>query len=123
MTRKQGIIIIPVFNDEYKVIVCWGSDKYIKRIATKWKHDVSRFNGVRDVCRGVTIVTYRCHPIIALPKYPRTADEIGTLAHEAFHAMLDIYDTIGEEVKFPCEPFAHSISAIVKTALNKQPKK
>lgn len=114
--RNNREIKIPVLNNEYYVIVCWGDKPFVKRVLRKYEHkfteedfDWSKYSGrfFSDPCR---------YGVIALPRKPKTADEFGTLAHEAVHAVKDIFDHIEE--KSIDEVFAHSVGAIVREALN-----
>lgn len=114
-TRKENReIVIPILNDEYKVIVCWGDYKSTNKIIKSWHHDEideSEWTNRRGFCCHKK----DCHPIIVLPKYPKTPEEIGTLAHEAFHAVSNIWNKIEDESHD--EVFAHSIGAIVRNVL------
>jgi len=116
-------IIIPILNDEYKVIVCFGNQKYIKKILKAWGHDLQS-TGVdllNDNRRGTTFNTNGCHPVIALPTEPKTASEIATLAHEAVHAIGYIFGMIEQNAAE--EVYAHSVGAIVRIVLEKKNKK
>lgn len=115
MTRE---IVIPILNDEYKVIVCFGSPKIIKKILHSWGHKpADRLLDSSDR-RGVCFYTKDCHPVIALPRFPKTAAEIGTLSHEAVHAVFNIFEMI--EGDLAEEVFAHSVGAIVRTVLKRK---
>lgn len=105
--------VIPILNNEYKVIVCWGNDEFIKKTLIKWGHDTKLFN--LDGLRGTTLYSKECHPVIAIRNRPKTAEELGTLSHEATHAVMDIFEKIGE--KFGGEVFAHSVGAVVRETL------
>ena len=104
---------IPVFNDEYSVIFCWGEEKKIKKVLRSWGHKTKDVN-LLDF-RGQTFYTKDCHPVIAMPKFPVTPEQIGTLAHEATHAINNIFDKIGAFKDD--ELFAHSIGAVVRQVL------
>lgn len=108
-------IVIPVLNSEYKVIVVLGDEKSFKRVAKKWEYpDFPIPFGDR---RGSCYNRSDCHPIIHLLKKPKTPAQIGTLAHEATHAMNHVFDKISE-VNRDTEVFAHSVGAIVREVLN-----
>lgn len=104
---------IPILNDEYKVIVFFGSAKDAEKIALKWSHQPHRVSW--DDNRGITYFTQGCHPVIAMPRKPKTPDEYGTLAHEACHAVEIIFNKIAQPVGD--EVFAHSVGAVVRNAL------
>lgn len=111
--KKNQSITIPILNNEYKVIVCWGDEKFVKKVGKDWGYPEG-VNLLKEV-RGNTCTRKECNPIIILPRCPRTDTEIGTLAHEAVHAMCNIWDVITEENIG--EIFAHSIGAIVRQTL------
>lgn len=111
---KNKEIIIPILNDEYKVIVCWGDEKYIKKIIRSWYKDEDYPLGLDDM-RGRCYHKWGHHPVIALPHKPKTAEEIGTLAHEAVHAIDRIFDMVSEKQKD--EIFAHCVGAVVRNTL------
>jgi hypothetical protein len=108
-------IIIPILNDEYKVIVCFGNPDRISKVLKSWGHqEHATIGGVEDR-RGACFYTKGCHPVIALPRKPKTPTEIGTLAHEATHAIEYIFDAIQQE--FRGELVAHSVGAVVRGCL------
>lgn len=105
-------VVIPILNHEYKVIVCWGKDSYTKRIGKDWGHDQDTVLGER---RGATYYHPRCHPVIVIKRKPKTPTEIGTLAHEAVHAVTNIFEKIDE--RSWDEIYASSVGAIVREVL------
>ena len=66
--------------------------------------------------QGFTVVNPKCHPVIFLKNKPIKPEDIGTLAHEATHAVNWIFQSIqeaqGEEF------YAHSVGAIVRIVLS-----
>jgi hypothetical protein len=106
-------IIVPILNTEYKVIVCWGDDKHIVKVGKDYGHEVF----LDESYRGRHFYTKGCYPLIVLHKPPTTAEFIGTLAHEAVHAVESILSTIGETGAE--EILAHSVGAIVRETLLK----
>lgn len=57
-------------------------------------------------------------PVIWLPEKPKTTEQHGTLAHEAFHAMYHLFDWAGMKVTRDTEEvMAHGIGHIVRTIL------
>lgn len=111
-------IVIQIINKDFKVIFSWGTEEEVKKVLKKWQYpmDEIHFRG-----RGVCFEFVGCHPLIALPRFPKTPEEIATLAHEAVHAVDWIFEIIGEESR--SEVFAHAISAIVETVLLEGKKK
>ena len=109
-------IEIPILNSEYKVIVCFGNAKFIGKVLKRWGHcPTSTIGGIEDR-RGACFHSKGCHPVIALPRRPKTPSEIGTLSHEAVHAIGHIFQMI-EEKYLDTEIFAHSVGAIVRGVL------
>ena len=106
---------IPIINDEYKVIVCWGDSKFIDKVLKSWHHKPENTSSSLLNRRGVCFYSKDCHPVIALPRKPKTPEEIGTLAHEATHAVSNIWEKLDETVYD--EVFAHSIGAVVRKVL------
>jgi len=117
---KSKTIVIPILNDEYKVIVCWGDSDYIGKTLKQWWYPNFDESWLIDR-RGVTFHSKNCHPIIALPKEPKTGEEIGSLAHEAVHAVADIFRKIDQDIAE--EVYAHSVGAIVRKILQIKNKK
>lgn len=110
-------IVVPILNNEYKAIVCWGKPQYIAKVLKSWGHkkETTEISGDMENKRGVCFYSKNCAPVIALPKKPETAEEIGTLTHEAVHAVVNIFEMIDE--RSMDEVFAHSVGAIVRHAL------
>lgn len=118
--RMKNEVKVPILNDEYSVIVCWGSPEKIAKTLKRWyypkdAYDTSFTNDSMQNRRGVTYYHSKCHPVIALPSKPKTNAEIGTLAHEAVHAIEDIFEKIQQPIGG--ELFAHSIGAVVRGVL------
>lgn len=109
-------IVVPILNNEYKVIVCWGTLAYTRQLMRDWGYEELAEQKHLDSTRGVCFHSKECHPFIVLPHFPKTAEEIGTLAHEAFHAVDDILEKIGRV--YNDEIFAHSIGAVVRSVLS-----
>lgn len=112
---ENGEVIIPILNDEYKVVVTFGTPERISKVLKSWGHDEhSTIGGVEDR-RGACFYTKGCHPIIAMPRKPKTPTEIGTLAHESVHAVEYIFQAIQHDGVG--EIFAHSVGAVVRGVL------
>jgi len=111
----RNYLKVPILNDEYKVIFCFGSPDKIRKVLDNWhypKEDVAQHLNNR---RGICFNRIGCHPVIAMPDFPDTPQEIGTLAHEACHAVEYILQNIQQPVGD--ELFAHSVGAIVRKVL------
>jgi hypothetical protein len=114
---KKQELIIPILNDEYKVIVTYGNPDKIAKVLKAWGHQehAAMGNAKDNSRRGVCFYTKGCHPVIAMPRKPKTPTEIGTLAHESVHAIEYIFEAISQPMGG--ELFAHSVGAIVRGVL------
>lgn len=113
---KTKEIKVSLLNDEYSVVVCWGGVKYVAKILKAWGFENFDVERELDTRRGICFYNKGCHPVIALPKRPRTPEEIGTLAHESTHAVENVFNNIGETLGG--EVFAHCVGAIVRKVLS-----
>ena len=111
--RNNREIKIPVLNNEYYVIVIFGDSNIVSKFLKR--NGFKDTNGDYEGNRGLTYYESDCHPVIALPRKPKTPEEIGDLAHEAVHAVKYVFDFIGEESID--EVFAHCVGAIVREVL------
>jgi hypothetical protein len=110
-------IAISVLNDEYKAIFCWGNPDEVQKVMKKYHYPEESLKLANFPGRGACFYCDGCPPIITMPKKPQTPTEIGTLAHEAVHAVLDILKKIGEDGG--CEEVvAHSVGAIVRKVMS-----
>ena len=109
-------IIVPILNDEYKVIVCFGDEKAVKKVLKEWGHKPADILLDMNNRRGICYHSQGCHPVIALPRQPKTPTEIGTLTHEAIHAVGYIFKMIEQDAAE--EVYAHSVGAIVRKVLS-----
>lgn len=114
----KDMIVIPVFNDQYKVIFTWGN---WRRVAQSYHHQISPGEDVLEDRHGVTLSMYGLHPLIIMPRFPKTPDEYSTLAHEAVHAIEDIFTYMG--AKTEGEIFAYCVGSVVRVVLENRPKK
>ena len=116
MTKKGTTITVPILNDEYRVIVVFGDNAYLNRVAVKWGYPEGQVF-LADFRRGACFYRRECHPIIAVPKKPKSPEEIATLAHEAIHAVYDILFNKLEEKTQAEEIVCHSVAAIIRKVL------
>lgn len=116
--EKSGEIVIPILNSEYKVIFCWGNEKYCKKVLTKYNYDVQQAQVDWKGNRGSTHYQNNLHPVITMPQFPTEPIHMATLAHEAVHAVARILlDELDEgQVR---EVFAHSVGAVMRGVLIK----
>lgn len=114
-------VVIPILNKDYKVIFTCGTPEDIKKVMKKHKFPLDQLDEAYFNGRGVCFYFPGLPPLIAMPRAPKTNEEIATLAHEAVHAVNDIFEKIGEERGG--EVFAHSVSAIVEIVLEEYKKR
>lgn len=119
--KSKKFVVIPILNNEWKVIVSWDSIKNQKSLMKDWGYKETPLgdNDFIDEMRGTCFYQKHCHPFIALPRFPKTAEEIGTLAHEASHAITDIFQNIAETKSQ--EVYSHSVGAVVREVLKMKP--
>ena len=123
MASKDNFnLIIPILNTEYKVVVCWGDEKFVQRTANGLGYKEKISMGNND---GICYSHDNLYPLIILLNAPKAPYEIAVLAHEAVHAVRDIWDLVEEDLRMSDEIFAHSVGAIVRDtleAINKRKK-
>jgi len=110
---------IPILNNEYAVIVCNGNLKELSKTLKRYHYPDYSDKFVKEATdqrRGATFYGHRCYPIIWIDKYSPATDAVGTLAHEAVHAVVSIFELIDE--RSYDEVFAHSVGAIVREVLD-----
>jgi len=86
-TAINKSITIRIFNEDYKINVAWGDHKYLQKVAKREGHNWYKVDTHDQSFLGKTVLTKGVQPLILIPRYPRTPEEIGTLAHEAVHAI------------------------------------
>lgn len=119
--RMSKSVTVPILNHEYKVVVCWGDLKHLRKTLLEHHYSpdhvtTSYLKEQAENRRGVTFREHRCHPVIWLNGVVQAAEAIGTLAHEAVHAVDFTFESI-EETLHHSEVFAHSVGAIVREAI------
>lgn len=112
---------MPILNNEYKVVICWGTKKELHKtlLAYHYEPDYHTMSTVEDETenrRGVTFKQARCYAVIWIDASLPPEEAIGTLAHEATHAVDFTLNDIGETIHHS-EVFAHSVGAIVRETL------
>jgi len=119
-------IEIDIFNREWYTVVVIGKEPYLKRALQKYGYPKSALEdgALHDLgsngSQGLTFYADGLPPIIILPVFPKTSKQVSTLAHEAVHAVNDIYEKIGEEDAANCHIFAVSVGTIVRAVLEKK---
>jgi hypothetical protein len=68
--------------------------------------------------RGMTYVKTGYAPIVWFPRFPRTTDEHGTLAHEVGHAVLEMLKHVGMPINVEAgETFCYALGYGVRKIL------
>ena len=111
---KKQIKRVYLLNDEYCVDVIIDTPKNgLKHVNTALKkYNLNLVDEDTFMCRGKTfLLTRKGRPVIIWVDKD-IKQPLATLAHEACHAVKDIFDFIGEQSID--EVFAHSVGAIVR---------
>lgn len=115
------IIKVPIFTEEYKIIVVVGSKKELIDYLVK-EYDVDRKKAENwcELARGTAwdFLPDR-HPVIVLDADLPWQQAICTLPHEACHAVGYIMEHLGIREELGGEFMAHSISAVMRHYLEK----
>lgn len=114
-------ITVPILNHEYKVVVCWGDLKHLRKTLLDHHYNPDHVTKTfldeqTENRRGVTFSEHRCYPTIWIDADLPASDAIGTLAHEAVHAVDFIFEALDENM-YHSEIFAHSVGAIVRKTM------
>ena len=105
-------IKVPILNDEYFVVVCWGSIKVAKKFIianTEPTVDLRRLPKSRGMCWSIFPFDYM--PLIYINLPVTSKYFFSSLSHEAVHAINAIWKGIEEPSKE--EVYAYSVAAIV----------
>lgn len=111
-------VIVPIFNHEYKVVVCWGDLKHLHKTLLDHHYNPDHVTKTflkeqTEERRGVTFRGHRCYSTIWINANLPVYEALGTLAHEAVHAVDFTFQAIDEDL-IHSEIFAHSVGAIVR---------
>ena len=114
-------IIVPILNHEYRVVVCWGDQSHLRKtlIDHNYSPDIATKTYIDEQTakrRGATFTEDRCYPVVWIDANLPFADSMGTLSHEAVHAVDSIFEAIDERM-YHSEVFAHSVGAIVRESI------
>lgn len=115
---KLKKITIDILNDTYKVYVYIGDrieankevSKYLKEPYKEW---------IQENNRGKSIYFEKIHPVIWIDGRLDYMTGIGTLSHEAVHAVSEIMNYLAMDCRDLSgnEFLAHSVGAIVRKTL------
>jgi hypothetical protein len=113
----KNYLRVPILNDEYAVVVCWGTAGEVAKVLRRWHYpqEPELLEGCWEAWRGRCFQHPDRHPVIALPEPPTTPEQIATMAHEAIHAVDAIFDKIG--AGWEGELFSHCVGAVVRHTL------
>jgi len=108
--KKFTKIRVPILNDEYVVWVVWGKDDVVERWLRRWYNndDVIDYQQFKNN-RGCCYYHKDYNPVIVIHTKKTF---YSTLAHEAVHAIDQIFNHIGDNNRF--ELFAHCVGAVVR---------
>jgi len=109
--QDYGVYVI--ISNDIKIIINW--------LRSWLSDDISEkdFEGTRGICFRYN----ESWPVICLPYFPKTSREMGTLSHEAFHAVYGVCERIGIALNGASEEiFSRMISHVVTTVLDNKKK-
>lgn len=114
-------ITVPIFNHEYKVVVCWGTVKQLRKelLDHHYPEDLVTKTFIEhqtEQRRGATFREHRCYSVIWVDADLPLSEMIGTLAHEAVHAVDFTFQAIDEDI-YHSEIFSHAVGAIVRETI------
>ena len=114
---KKCYFKVPVVNAEYFVFVCIDTregglrrvKKYFKDTGEVWTPDIFEV-------RGKTFRNSAYNPLIWIDVNGK--DFLSTVAHEACHAMIEIFNYIDQDITKAEEVFALNVGFIVKAVIH-----
>lgn len=112
--KRPPYIEIPILNSEYAVRAFCGGAKSCLDVIRGCGYEVDEKEIDFSHFRGLCLTESGSHPFILLPSKPKSPAELGTLAHEAVHALFDVCrmsEVYNEEFA------ASSVGAIVRCSL------
>ena len=111
---------VPILNDQWGVRVAWGDVPTLNAALKKWGYGDEPLDAdFWDARHGGCVNAPHHEPVICLPAPPSLDPvQLGTVTHEAFHAVNHILRTIEVESADE-EILAHSIGAVVRTFAKK----
>ena len=117
MKRACKEFEVSILNDSYKVYVYLG-DK------NKSERAIQKYLGIKDELfseenRGRCVYKRKFHPCIWIDSSLPYQEAVGTLAHEAIHAVSDVMDYLEMDARDTSgnEFLAHSVAAIIRKYL------
>jgi hypothetical protein len=117
--RRLGLreheIDIDMIGQKFVVIV--GAASGVKEYV-RWRFDDDKADISADGADACVYTKPEYAPILWMPRRPRTAIEIGTLAHEAAHVVKDIMDCVGIPFADASEEaYSHALGFVVRSVL------
>jgi len=116
-------IVIPCDLFAYDVVVIFGPYEKLKGYFTavyNSEQHVPDFHAPKGIPRGLSVSHDKYPVTIWMPRMPRTAREISTLAHEAVHATYVIMEHVGIEMNGTTdEIWARTLGHIVHKVLER----
>jgi hypothetical protein len=115
---KLKIIDVQILNDTYKVYVYIGDRILANKKISKYLNEPYK-EWIQKNNRGKSIYYEKIHPIIWIDGNLDYMTGIGTLSHEAVHAVSSIMDYLAMDCRDLSgnEFLAHSVGAIVRKTL------
>lgn len=114
MKLKPCYFKIPIIGNEHFVYVCVDNRKNgLKRLRQYFKKSDGKSFELKDLeVRGKTFIREELHPFIWVDI--EREGYLSSVAHEAFHSVLSIFQFIEQKVEGAEECFAIAVSSIVR---------
>lgn len=108
---------VPILNDSYKVYVYLGNKNRANEAICKYLGITGEL--FLEENRGKCIYKKGFHPCIWIDSALPYQEAVGTLAHEAIHAVSDVMDYLSMDARDTSgnEFLAHSVAAIIRKCL------
>ena len=115
--RRYKEFYVPILNDEYAVYVHIGDRVKSNKAICKYLGKKEEFIDPQN--RGKSVYCNGFHPCIWIDGTLGWKTATGTLAHEAIHAVSEIMNWLGMDIKDQSgyEMLAHSVGAILRKCL------
>ena len=105
---------------DYSIIFVTGKIKYLQKYI-RWKHHNKKFQLRISPCgsNGLLLTCPSYVDVIWMPRYPKTTDEVATLAHESLHAILGLFEWAGMELNMQTAEIAtHVLGYMIREILD-----
>lgn len=115
--RRYKEFEVAILNDSYKVYVYLGNKEKANKAICKYLGKKGEL--ITEENRGRSIYVRGFHPCIWIDSALDYQSATGTLAHEAVHAVSEVMEYLGMDMRDQSgnEFLAHSVAAIIRKCL------